>query len=97
MYQTKHVQVCGEMDCFYYETIFKTDDLLWMHQWDDQVGDLVLIPLCPSCGCPTESMTESDFPLYKKVYKDGTVQTVIQTETPTEKHGMATSSDSESL
>jgi len=38
---------CVEKSCFYHETLMKTDECVWKHQWDGEA--LPLIPFCPAC------------------------------------------------
>ena len=51
LFYTKSViHMCLNADCFYFETIFDWDDIVWGEQWDSQIEDLAMIPKCPSCG-----------------------------------------------
>ena len=68
------VRVCGNMECFYYETIFSQEDLVWKDHWNPLVGDLMPEAHCPSCMEKCDTMELSEFPLYTKVYKDGVIQ-----------------------
>lgn len=45
---------CCEKQCFYFETLMKTDEVVWKHRWCKQSEDLLLQPFCPSCETQLE-------------------------------------------
>ena len=75
------VHACGNMDCFYYETIFDLEDLVVQNYFEHRTGFLSVRLLCPSCREECDRMDEDDFPIYVRKYANGTIQTQIRTKT----------------
>lgn len=77
------MNVCGNMNCFYYETIFSYDEVVMRHEYNYNAQDLILVAFCPSCDERMEDYNPEDFPYYEKRYKHGAIQT--ETKFPSKK------------
>lgn len=40
---------CVNSECFYDGALMDSDDLVWKDVWNSHIGDLELVPCCPSC------------------------------------------------
>ena len=43
---------CANPDCYYCGSLMGLEDVTWKDVWNSQIGDLDLIPMCPSCNEP---------------------------------------------
>jgi len=40
---------CLNPQCFYDGALMDAEDVLWGYKWNAEIGDLDLLPRCPSC------------------------------------------------
>jgi len=65
---------CLNPQCFYCETLLKTEEASWKEQWNSEIDDLDMRPVCPSCSEPLafwDYETEAEMLREKKEVEHG--------------------------
>jgi len=51
---------CFNIQCFYFDTLFKPTELEWQQRWCEVERTLVPVPRCPSCRQFMEVYTDAE-------------------------------------
>ena len=51
---------CANENCFYDGALLSFEDVNFVQMWNSEIGDLDLIPHCPSCGEPMMIWSDND-------------------------------------
>lgn len=49
LWKSAHYYECVNPQCFYNEAQFNHTEVVWKDMWNSDLGDLDMIPYCPSC------------------------------------------------